>query len=289
MTKGWLCEIFDSIQGEGIYLGVRQIFLRFAGCNLRCEYCDTPQALRRHKYCRAMSHESCVMSKIENPMTVDSIIFILKSYLSNIQYPGSNIYHSVSLTGGEPLLQVDFIKELIPQLKKLGLKIYLETNGVLPDALKKIVDEVDFIAMDIKLPTAIGQKLWKEHKKFLKQCAMNYTTTILDRKMKCALVFVKIVITPRTSGGEIKKAAELIAEVNREIPLVLQPDSKKRDSPRPAVAGAPTTSSVNSDGPQGQSLFYYQEIASRILKDVRIIPQLHNVSQTICHLSRPDT
>ena len=118
---------------------------------------------------------------------------------------------------------------------------------------------------------------------------MNYTTTILDRKMKCALVFVKIVITPRTSGGEIKKAAELIAEVNREIPLVLQPDSKKRDSPRPAVAGAPTTSSVNSDGPQGQSLFYYQEIASRILKDVRIIPQLHNVSQAICHLSRPDT
>jgi organic radical activating enzyme len=105
--------IFSSIQGEGPYAGYRQIFIRFSGCHLSCDYCD------------------------EN--TTEGKILTDEEALKEVNNLNKSFHHSISLTGGEPLLQVDEIKKLIP---KLPLPIYLETSATLPDYLKEIYKNI---------------------------------------------------------------------------------------------------------------------------------------------------
>jgi len=72
---------------------------------------------------------------------------------------GSDI-HSVSFTGGEPLLHKDFLKEILRLLKNQGITTYLETNGTLADEFSQLKDEVDIVAMDIKLPVPLKRGLF---------------------------------------------------------------------------------------------------------------------------------
>lgn len=118
-----VAEIFDSVQGEGPYIGYRQLFVRFCGCNLLCDYCDT-EFDKGDDYTVAQLVEKIKSFKLE-PL------------------------HSVSLTGGEPLLQYEFLKEFLPSLKQLGLKIYLETNGTMDRALDKVIEYIDIVSMDL--------------------------------------------------------------------------------------------------------------------------------------------
>ncbi|OGF48401.1 MAG: hypothetical protein A2231_11655 [Candidatus Firestonebacteria bacterium RIFOXYA2_FULL_40_8] len=192
--KGFLDEIFVSWQGEGAFAGVRQIFIRFALCNLECSYCDTAAAGEIKESFSAFGKR-----KINNPVSIDDVLKIVKGFNSHV--------HSVSLTGGEPLVQGEFAALLAKGLKKSGFKVYLETNGTLSKHLKNILPFTDVVAMDIKLPSASGQKgLWKKHIKFLK---------LAGKK-----AFVKIVISDKTKPGDITKAVRLAK--NRII--ILQPE-----------------------------------------------------------------
>jgi organic radical activating enzyme len=94
----WIKEIFYSIQGEGRWTGLPAIFIRFAGCNLSCTWCDTDWS-----------------NPIE--LSLDNIINEIK------KYPTKHII----LTGGEPTLQLD--KRLIKTLKKNGYYLHIESNG----------------------------------------------------------------------------------------------------------------------------------------------------------------
>ncbi|MCM8779797.1 MAG: 7-carboxy-7-deazaguanine synthase QueE, partial [Candidatus Omnitrophica bacterium] len=166
-----IAEIFKSIQGEGIYHGVEQVFVRFFGCNLKCNFCDTPLT----------NYE-----ELEN-----------QELLNRISAFG-NGYHSISLTGGEPLLQTDFLKELLPFIKSEGIKSYLETNGILYRQLSQIINNIDIVAMDFKLPSSTGMTcFWQEHENFLR---------IALKKE----VFVKIVVLNSTTQKEIGKSISLI-------------------------------------------------------------------------------
>ena len=91
--KTHINEIFSSIQGEGILIGRRQIFVRFSGCNLDCNYCDTSKS--RNPILGDLITKEELINKINNLITPD--------------------FHSISLTGGEPLLHSDFIKEFLEQ------------------------------------------------------------------------------------------------------------------------------------------------------------------------------
>ena len=84
-VRAQIAEIFKSIQGEGIYAGRKQVFIRFYGCNLGCRYCDT------------------------QPLTFTEMD--LEEVLSTISVFKN--YHSISLTGGEPLQQIDFLQVLL--------------------------------------------------------------------------------------------------------------------------------------------------------------------------------
>lgn len=120
-----ISEIFYSIEGEGIEIGRPEIFIRLTGCNLRCRWCDTKYALEGGK-----------------EMSIEKIIQEVSKYPCK----------SVSITGGEPLLQKEELWELVKQLKALDYWIQINTNGTIFD--EEIFNLVDLISMDCKCPSS---------------------------------------------------------------------------------------------------------------------------------------
>ena len=244
MSKGEapVTELFSSIQGEGPFVGLRQVFLRFSGCNLDCDYCDTGANVIPEFCMLEGTPGRGDFQQIPNPVAKERIISHLKGWAKG--WPG--IHHSLSLTGGEPLLQHEILHEWLPDLRR-HLPIFLETNGVLHSALFGLLSHIDYISMDIKLPSTSGQiHLWDEHRAFLQIAAGKE-------------LFVKTVVGSETEEWEITKACEMIAGVDPSIPLILQPVTN-----RDGTIGVPPL-----------KVLEFQEIASAHLDEVRIIPQTH--------------
>lgn len=230
-------EIFSSIQGEGPYVGVKQIFFRLPKCNLSCAYCDTETKIPQE--CRIeIDPGSHHFTYVKNPIPLHKTIEIVEAF-------NMSIHHSLSITGGEPLLWSEELKVLLPLLKEKGIRIYLETNGTLPDQLRTVLPFVDFISMDIKLPYN-GQAFWDEHESFLRYS--------LQKR-----VFVKVVVKREDSLPDLQKARDLIAGVNPTILTVLQPVTKKLD--------------INP--PEPYQLLQWQTFFLEKLNNVRVIPQTH--------------
>ena len=110
-------EMFYSLQGEGYYTGRAAVFIRFAGCNLRCPFCDTDYSKGK-------------------PLTAEEI----QKYV-RILHPGNHPF--IVLTGGEPTLQVD--GELLTALRALSPTIAMETNGS-----RAILPGIDFVTCSPK-------------------------------------------------------------------------------------------------------------------------------------------
>ena len=126
-------------------------------------------------------------------------------------------FHSVSFTGGEPLLQTNFLKETLKLTKRGNFLNYLETNGTLPDALEEVINYLDFVAMDLKLASSTGIiNFWASHRRFLE---------IASKKE----VFLKIVVCQSTREEDLLEAIHLIKETNKAMVLVLQPNSLEND------------------------------------------------------------
>ncbi|OGC08593.1 hypothetical protein A2230_03745 [candidate division WOR-1 bacterium RIFOXYA2_FULL_36_21] len=243
-TDAQLHEIFTSIQGEGIYLGERQVFVRFSGCNLSCDYCDTDQALSlTSEYKVEQTPGKHDFKNFKNPVSKDELLnHILGLYKPNY------FVHSVAITGGEPLLQVDFLKNFLPMLQEKKIRVYLETNGTLSKHLEEIINFVDIISMDIKLPSSSGSGMEiRDYKFFLE-------TAYLKE------VFVKVVVTPSTIIKEVEAAANLVAEVDNKISFVIQPAT-----PTKKIKHQPSTS----------DLLAWRTVSKKHLENVKIIPQVH--------------
>ncbi len=186
-TNGKVVEIFHSIQGEGKYVGMPQVFLRLSACNLQCGYCDTD------------------FNKGEK-MEVEYVLREVQRLLS--EHAGTG---DISITGGEPLLQEKFLAGVLPKLKEIPLRVLLETNGTLPAAMQQLRPWVDIVAMDIKLPSVSGTPAcWDEHRAFLAACAGKDA-------------YVKIVVSASTDEAEWQKAVELLARATGRLSCVLQP------------------------------------------------------------------
>ena len=232
-----IIEIFSSIQGEGKYVGYRQVFVRLAGCNAACAYCDTH-----------LSRQPAAKGKIEvsaggrdfvavaNPVGAEELSRRINNLLA---LP----HHSVSFTGGEPLCQAEALVDMLPMVKG---RIYLETNGTLPDKLALVLPHIAIISMDIKLPSTAGQEYWREHAEFLRLA--------VERDL-----FVKIVVTGQTDDREFRQAVDLVAAVDAGIPVVIQPVSP--------------VNHVRGIAPE--EVLKLQATALEILDDVRVIPQTH--------------
>lgn len=222
-----VAEVFSSLQGEGPRMGERHLFIRFPVCNLHCEYCDETG-----------------LPEIE--MDADTLIGRVRSLEREC---GPHAF--ISLTGGEPLLYVPAIRQIGPVLKREGFRFFLETSGVLTKALIRVLDLMDVISMDIKLPSVTKDRsFFKEHREFLEVS-------------QAKEVYVKIVVSKEVCRDEFEEAVRLIRDVNPRTLLVLQPvtagDEKEIDRHLLDI------------------LSELQSVALRSLENVRILPRLHKV------------
>src|SRR5690606_9472705 len=101
-----ISEIFYSIQGEGLLTGVPSVFVRTSGCNLRCNWCDTPYASWKPE---------------GTQMSVDEIVAAIKQHTAA---------RHVVLTGGEPMLAKE-LPELAAALKCDGYHLTIETAATI--------------------------------------------------------------------------------------------------------------------------------------------------------------
>lgn len=191
------------MQGEGPYTGEKMTFVRFGLCTLRCRYCDTPQGLCHKESCQIETPPgSAVFEEIPNPISVSSLCKILESFGDR----------TISVTGGEPLEQAEFLAEWL-QFESQRRRILLETNGIHHETLSTILPFTHIVSMDLKLPSSSGRRaMWDEHAQFL--------NTALSAGKE---IYVKIIVTEDTADGDIQKAISMLTKINKFIPVIIQP------------------------------------------------------------------
>lgn len=196
--KAPVIEIFSSFQGEGPCIGQRQIFVRFAGCNLDCSYCDTNNS------------KSANSGKL---MTVDEVV----DKINEIRTSDCDV---ISFTGGEPSLYPNFIDEVS---SKTDLKVLLETNGTLPDNIDSI-NNLDIVSLDIKLP----EHFQDEYSDEILDNEIKSLNLLMEKLIP---VYCKIVILPTTERITIEKVIEKLKDriVERNFRIILQPSSPIED------------------------------------------------------------
>lgn len=244
-----LVEVFSAIQGEGLNVGTRQIFIRFAQCDLRCHFCDSAHTWYSRPTCQIeRSPGQRDFQTYPNPVTIDQLL----TWVKDLHL--SHLHDSISLTGGEPLLQSHFLQSLLPQLREtIGLPLYLETGGHRPQELQQVLAWLDLVGMDIKLPSASGENYWTAHAEFLRCC---HTAGVE--------VFCKLILSQQTTAEELEQTTELIASIDPAIPLILQPVTPLGNKPQ---IQAPTPAQV----------LHWQALCKTRLKQVRVIPQTHKM------------
>jgi organic radical activating enzyme len=242
---GFLQELFASYQGEGTHVGRRTVFVRTAGCSLRCRFCDTPKALVRTEFAEIQRDGGVAgeagpgVERVKNPLTVEQVA-------AEVERLDPQRRSWVSFTGGEPLEQAGFLAALAPALKPR--RIHLETAGVHSPEMEQLRPHVDFVALDLKLDSVAHEgDRTAEHRAFLA------ASRGVER---CA----KVVLGPATDLAELEKACALVGAEDRTIPIVLQPET-------PRDGGAPSL--------PRELLDRAWEIAARHSDDVRVVPQTH--------------
>jgi 7-carboxy-7-deazaguanine synthase len=242
VTSAPVAEIFSSLAGEGPHVGRRHIFLRLAGCDLDCDYCDTPTDPTAPAEIEREPGESV---QLPNPLTVDTVLAEVRRLEERA--PG---HAHLAVTGGEPLLYTDFLLELLPRVREAGLPVYLETAGVHPEELPPLLPFLDVVAADIKLPHHCGRAYREQSECFLEICAQAPVELL-----------VKIIFGRRTPWDEVEEALELVNGVAPEVEVTLQPIHDPDGRP----------------GLTGDQLLLAHVRASALHRNLRVLPQVHKL------------
>jgi 7-carboxy-7-deazaguanine synthase len=250
----YLVEVFSSVQGEGPELGTSTLFVRFAECDLRCAWCDTPQSWRRGPRCRLeLERGSARFEERDNPLPIGALVAACERL-------ELERHRWVSLTGGEPLLQPEAALETARALRGRGPRIWLESHGLEAGALARLLPLVESVSMDWKLASDVRRA--SEGKRGPVAPYHEAHETFLAVARAAPLVVVKIVVTTASEDAEIDEAVMRVARTHPAACLVLQPVT-----PFAAVKERPTAA----------RMLALERRASERLADVRVIPQTHKL------------
>ncbi len=250
-----IMEVFASIQGEGLFVGELQVFLRLAGCPLRCNYCDTPESWDALKTAAPES------SKLRSPFQATCSIAEVE-----LGEP-----RTVSVTGGEPLLWPEFL---------LGLKrvigprrLHLETAGGHPRTLERVLGIFDHVSLDLKLAgdlappqelrgafaglttESVPGAVQKEEAESEWAEARVRSLKLLKDHDACA----KIVVCGETPASEYESLVDEVAEHAPALPLFIQPATPIRKVTAPEMT----------------DVIQVAEVARERALAVRVLPQVH--------------
>ncbi|MBC8206912.1 MAG: 7-carboxy-7-deazaguanine synthase QueE [Kiritimatiellales bacterium] len=244
----FVSEIFSSAQGEGVHIGRRQLFVRLCGCHRNCLYCDTDFE-RKGTFNVEREPGSGVFEQVPNPISVNQLIKLLHE-LNRSAFAHDDLF----ITGGEPLLQADFLAEFLPEAhKQLNLPVHLETSGDLVVQFIKIAEHIDHVLMDIKLPSVTGESAtWEAHQRFMEKIGADEISAT-----------IKLVVSADTSEEDLAEAVELITATETRAHVVLQPMTAAVKTDR-----IPTAKQV---------LTWQSQMASALGHSVRVIPQCHKL------------
>lgn len=241
---GNVSEIFVSFQGEGLHAGRRHLFVRLGGCPLRCRYCDTPESLLPVPACRILGPDG--VERRPNPLSTAELDDIVNRLAA-----AAPPLHAIAVTGGEPLAQADFLAAWL-SARRTSLPILLETAGILPARLRRVLPWVAIVSLDLKCPSNTGERArWDEHEACLEEAVG------AGRE-----VYVKMPVDETTAVEEVERGARLMATAAPGVPLFLTPLTEP-DTARLTIGGA--------------TLDRCHALASRFHSDVRVLPQLHKV------------
>lgn len=196
-----ISEIFYSLQGEGELTGVPSVFVRAAGCNLRCNWCDTPYASWKPEG--------------ENKSVREIVAEIAR-------HPAQHVV----LTGGEPMIAKE-IHELAAEVKKLGKHITIETaatvtpNGIACD-LASLSPKLKNSAPDERLPAT-----WRERHESTRW-QVDVVRAWVDQY---SYQFKFVVAAP----ADVEEIEAMLSEVDRKIPrskVLLMPEGTSLDTLR---------------------------------------------------------
>jgi 7-carboxy-7-deazaguanine synthase len=261
MPKAPLVEIFHSVQGEGRFVGVPMAFVRVATCPLRCLYCDTPNSYEAPP--RFPVRLSVREQHEPNPVAADRAAELVRQVAAVHDATGQPA--RVSVTGGEPLVFPEFVRELGRAVRGKGMRVHLETAAIHPDALATCVDQVDHLSADYKLPETLGAPVRPEL-----ALAPGASYGPLHRRCceialrRGASVDVKIVLTDRVGDASLEQALVELQPLREKIVLVLQPVTPFGAVTRPL--------------PRAE-LQRHLAAAQRAKYDVRVLPQVHKALQ----------
>jgi organic radical activating enzyme len=244
--RAFVSEIFLSAQGEGMLVGERQIFLRLAGCNIRCPWCDTPEALvaKDSPSARIETAPGAEWHLRENPLAPEDVL----GEVTAIARSDGRV-RWVALTGGEPMIWRGFLEALLPGLRRAGLRTFLETNSHYPETLRALLRWIDFVSADVKVPFA-DYEVPKER-------YVEFFSAVPRGDLQ-----VKVVVTADCPGDDVVEAARLVARVDRDCPFVIQPV---------------TPHGLVREAPSSKMLLDLQRRCLEILDCVRVIPQTHKL------------
>jgi organic radical activating enzyme len=254
VPAGNVSELFVSFQGEGPHVGRRQLFVRFGGCPLRCRWCDTPDSLVPVERCRVLGPDG--VKTLDNPLSPEGLEADVRALIA-----AAPRLHALAVTGGEPLSQASFLDAWLGR-REDGLPVLLETAGVLPAQLARVLPHVTIVSLDVKCPSNTGERsLLDEHRACLELAVGG------GRE-----VYVKMPVDEGTDPADVEAGARLVAGVDARVPLFLTPLTSP-EAARPE-ATRPDGSRLTIEP---ATLGRLQALASRYHPDVRVLPQMHKV------------
>jgi organic radical activating enzyme len=244
VPTGNLSELFVSFQGEGPHVGRRQLFVRFAGCPLRCRWCDTPESLVPVARCRVLGPDG--EKALANPLSPES----LEAEVQELVATAPRL-HALAVTGGEPVAQASFLDAWLGS-RRDGLPVLLETAAIQPSQLARVLPHVAIVSLDVKCPSNTGERsLLDEHRACLELAVGGGRD-----------VYVKMPVDEGTDPADVEAGARLVADVDPGVPLFLTPLTPP-DGARLTIEPA--------------TLERLHALASRHHPDVRVLAQMHKV------------